>query len=811
MTMSTDKYKWRDWIVLLICWGAIFFTAVANWASDGLPIEETTESVQSHWQLIEPYIFTILPLIILITPLLILLISRAIPTRSFTVVRRRFHRTEVFWGLVFLFNTGQALLLIEDYRNDLLLEFFFITIVAGIILWLFYGREEIDRRKIIFTVTLWIGIFIIRWTIPFLQENIAFASASWYTKIYVLLMVLLFIGSVSLPLFVLFDRNQKITVRIQEFFRKIPVGIWAVFFILASLWTFAFFWTMENEAIGVLAMRLGSLAITYSAAGILLWVFDGEVRRDVKDMLPMGKPLYAILLGLLLVVYVVLAFHVGANNLEKINPDGLSYLNIAREYANGNLAIRGYWAPLLSWLIAPAISFGVDPHVSYLFLVGLSGFFWVLTSIFLAKRMGIGRVGRMAIAAGMIVITLSQGFSLTTPDLLGSLFICLYFYWITHPDYEGHPIRYGMIIGLTGALAYYSKYYNLPFVLAHLAFMAGLRFFHKRQIRSILIGTITSIIILGCSVAPWLLSLYNRYGEFTISTSGAIVHATVGPESNGHVCWQGQLCDQPKDILFPWEDPQSQYYASYGWSIFDNLDHFRYQIRLLKNNVRVWTSVTLFKFGPLLPLGLLVLGFAMLIFWKDVNRRFFYSWTFLTILLYASGYMINFSSQSRYYLPILPLLFLASFSFLQAVLGIARAKIPEGKIPIYNIMAIVVYIISILSLGHLDLIKFYLANENDPCLKNGAEIMAHQLEAPIAGSDFRINYVAYYTSTRTIGAVSSGMTVEDTDMTLHEFGVKTFLIPDGSDLALQLVGTYRYPVLFTSQLCGIEYLVLGVP
>jgi hypothetical protein len=116
-----------------------------------------------------------------------------------------------------------------------------------------------------------------------------------------------------------------------------------------------------------------------------------------------------------------------------------------------------------------------------------------------------------------------------------------------------------------------------------------------------------------------------------------------------------------------------------------------------------------------------------------------------------------------------------------------------------------------LSLGHLDLIKFYLTKENDPCLKNGAEVMAPYLEAPIAGTDSRINYVAYYTTTKTFGAVKSGMTAEDTDMTLHEFGVKTFLIPDGSDLALQLVVTYHYPVIFKSQLCGIEYLVLDVP
>src|SRR5688572_27014932 len=45
-----------------------------------------------------------------------------------------------------------------------------------------------------------------------------------------------------------------------------------------------------------------------------------------------------------------------------INPDATSYFSIAREYASGNIAdaINGYWGPLFSLLLVPAVWFQID-------------------------------------------------------------------------------------------------------------------------------------------------------------------------------------------------------------------------------------------------------------------------------------------------------------------------------------------------------------------------------------------------------------------------------------------------------------------
>src|SRR3989442_5565017 len=47
-------------------------------------------------------------------------------------------------------------------------------------------------------------------------------------------------------------------------------------------------------------------------------------------------------------------------NRQALNPDGVAYMRIASYYAAGrmDLAITGYWGPLLSWLLVPWLKAG---------------------------------------------------------------------------------------------------------------------------------------------------------------------------------------------------------------------------------------------------------------------------------------------------------------------------------------------------------------------------------------------------------------------------------------------------------------------
>ena len=53
-------------------------------------------------------------------------------------------------------------------------------------------------------------------------------------------------------------------------------------------------------------------------------------------------------------------------NLHQLNPDAIAYMRIAGYYANGQteLAVTGYWGPLLSWLMVPLLKVGAPPLVA---------------------------------------------------------------------------------------------------------------------------------------------------------------------------------------------------------------------------------------------------------------------------------------------------------------------------------------------------------------------------------------------------------------------------------------------------------------
>lgn len=73
-----------------------------------------------------------------------------------------------------------------------------------------------------------------------------------------------------------------------------------------------------------------------------------------------------IVAPLILAVFVVIGVALSAavayhNRLGVTNVDGISYMGIAREYANGWLpdAINAYWSPMVSWMMAPFIAAGL--------------------------------------------------------------------------------------------------------------------------------------------------------------------------------------------------------------------------------------------------------------------------------------------------------------------------------------------------------------------------------------------------------------------------------------------------------------------
>src|SRR5947208_12224961 len=83
----------------------------------------------------------------------------------------------------------------------------------------------------------------------------------------------------------------------------------------------------------------------------------------------------------------------------QIDPDGISYINIAHLYAIGDFhdAINGYWGPLISWLLVPLLLAKLQPLLICKILSLAIGFFTLIAIRKLSYRFALNNHVRLFI------------------------------------------------------------------------------------------------------------------------------------------------------------------------------------------------------------------------------------------------------------------------------------------------------------------------------------------------------------------------------------------------------------------------------
>ncbi|HUW84733.1 MAG TPA: hypothetical protein VMZ31_18270 [Phycisphaerae bacterium] len=373
--------------------------------------------------------------------------------------------------------------------------------------------------------------------------------------------------------------------------------------------------------------------------------------------LPSGS---AAALGVLLAAYLVLAGWLAWHNRDQINTDGVSYIMVARHYADGDwrLAVNGYWGPLLSWLLVPACRAGWDPlHAARLILVLVGG--GLVTGVwYLCRRfdlVGVWRWATTAIAALMVAVYSTQ---LVTPDLMVAALLLGYLLLVTSDGLLARRL-WALSCGLVGGLLYWTKAYGLPFFAVHFTVMVVLHALAGPR-RA---GWKTALSAWACGVAgcavlavPWIVALSTRYGYPTFSNSGRIAHSLIGP---GKSCRQ-QPCDEglwspPEGRMAMWEDPSDLPYVF--WSPLQSWAHLRCQVWNMRVGATVIAEVLLKR--DTFCLRLAALGLLPVLIWP-VRRRsgdsLRYLWLTATIGIYVAGYLMVCNLDSRFYWPVTILL-----------------------------------------------------------------------------------------------------------------------------------------------------------
>ena len=239
-----------------------------------------------------------------------------------------------------------------------------------------------------------------------------------------------------------------------------------------------------------------------------------------------------------------------------MNPDGVSYLDVARAYLAGDLAsaINPYWGPLYSWLLTgplrafrPSLreEFALVHAVNFLVLLGvLAAFEFFLSELLRSRRRVVAAGGSLVLgeleltifAYGVFIYSSLGliGLALVTPDLcLEATVLVAAGLLLRILDGASRP-TVGIYLGVTLGLGYLAKSVMFP---VGLGFLAALFVVARREPGwrpPVAPAAAAFLLVAGL----WILPISRAAGKPTFGTSGELTYQFVVngiPWAN----WQG--------------------------------------------------------------------------------------------------------------------------------------------------------------------------------------------------------------------------------------------------------------------------------
>lgn len=262
-----------------------------------------------------------------------------------------------------------------------------------------------------------------------------------------------------------------------------------------------------------------------------------------------------------LIVYIVLGLLLFGHYRYQINPDGISYISLARKYLAGDFrgAVNGYWGPLFAWLLAPFLYFISDGLLAGKVLCLFIGVAALVGLWLLSYRFDMPQAVRATILFTAVPVVLSFAFADLTPDILLTAVLLFYFTAIFSDRY-GVRLSSGVVCGVFGGAAYLSKSFGFPFFVSHFLLMNVLHFVRAKTRESrlgVARNFFTGVIVFCLIGGVWVALISNKYGRFTFGTSAGTTYgaSAAGGRYSLGVYWQGFLEPPNATALSIWEDP----------------------------------------------------------------------------------------------------------------------------------------------------------------------------------------------------------------------------------------------------------------
>lgn len=487
-----------------------------------------------------------------------------------------------------------------------------------------------------------------------------------------------------------------------------------------------------------------------------------------------GNEWYAILIFYYLSLSLLL-INVYPHNID---PDGTSYISLAQKYLRGDFVnvVNGHWAPMISWLIAPFISLGLEPILAHR-----------ITSIFIGiiALVGIDKlmleIDITNFTRKLYLIALSPVVAWYSESGLGADMLCacvlLYYTHATLRDEYQNKRCASIACGILGALSYLAKNYNFYFFLLHFSCINACYWKQAKgssQKRTIAFNFISAVVIFALLCGVWVGLISAKYHTITVGTAGVynFSHIRPGHSTDTHPMLTDGFMPPPNETAFSvWEDPNSVKLVH--WSPLSSFPDFIYYLKNVAGNI--YKCFRGLAYNYILDLTFILILAAYL--FSENFRHKKVPYLLLTILLYPLGYFALYYDGQRYILIVPILLYILSAYLVDLIF------LKYGKNRILNASISVVLCASLIILTLIRIKRDFRndLNEMNDIYRVSANIEKHynlrNVKIASQGGDwYRTIGLSYFLKARYYGKARDNITDEQLRHELKDYRIKYYLV-----------------------------------
>jgi hypothetical protein len=298
-----------------------------------------------------------------------------------------------------------------------------------------------------------------------------------------------------------------------------------------------------------------SSGIIRGIAAKMLNVREMKVTEAVSESRPLNTRIRVIGWSVVIVLGFVRAWASG----HSMNPDGVSYLDVADKYLQRDWAwaVNAYWSPLYSWVNAAVFSvLRPSPYWEYtvvhlvnfvVYLLAFASFEFLLVQVIKYQRQtkrfltdedsslpawawqSIGYL--LFVWCTLVLINLA----IVTPDMIVAASVFLLMGLLCRIRLNGARWFDFVLFGLVLGVAYLAKAAMFPLAFAFLTVC----FFSVGNVRRAVPRVLISFAVFLIVSSPFLLALHWAKGRWTFGDSGPLNYAWRVNRTGAYVHWQG--------------------------------------------------------------------------------------------------------------------------------------------------------------------------------------------------------------------------------------------------------------------------------